>query len=125
MRKKYFGLLTPKEEEIMNLFWDNGELFVKELVDLLPEPKPHFNTVSTFVRGLEDKGYLSHQETGNSYRYFATVSKDEFHKESLKGVIGKYYNNSVLSAVSSLVEEEAISVEELKKLISQVEKYRR
>lgn len=122
MRKKYFGLLTPKEEEIMNFFWEHGKLFVKDLLDLIPEPKPHFNTISTFVRALEEKGYLSHEESGNSYCYFPLLNREQFHNESLKGVIGKYYNNSILSAVSSLVEEEAISVEDLKKLIYQVEK---
>lgn len=122
MRKKYNGLLTPKEEELMNMFWERGGLYVKEIVEMYPDPKPHFNTLSTFVRGLEEKGYLSHEEKGNSYKYFAAVSREEFHNESLKGVIGKYFNNSVLSAVSSLVEEEALSVEDLKNLISQVER---
>lgn len=121
MRKKYNGILTPKEEELMNLFWDNGKLFVREIVELYPDPKPHFNTLSTFVRGLEDKGYVEHEEFGNSYRYFAAISRDEFHNESLKGLIGKYFNNSVMSAVSSLVAEEEISLEDLKKLISEVE----
>lgn len=86
------------------------------------EPKPHFNTLSTIVRGLEDKGFLSHKVYGNTYQYYAVVDKEDFSKKTLKGVICKYFNNSYLSAVSSLVKEEDISLDELKQLIAEVEK---
>ena len=66
--------LTSKEEEIMNYFWHKGPLFVKELLDFYDEPKPHFNTLSTIVRGLEEKGYVSHKAYGKTYQYFAVVS---------------------------------------------------
>ena len=85
--------LTKKEEEIMNLFWDKGAMFVRELLEHYDEPKPHFNTLSTMVRNLEANGYVSHKAYGNSY----------------------------LSAVSTLVKEEKITVEELKELIEQIE----
>lgn len=114
--------LTTKEEEIMNLFWEKGPLFVKELLPFYDDPKPHFNTLSTIVRGLEEKGYLAHKTYGNSYQYYATVSREDFSTGTLKGVISKYFNNSFLNAVSSLVREENISVDELKELIRQVEK---
>ena len=113
--------LTAKEEEIMGFFWEKGPLFVKELLAFYSDPKPHFNTLSTIVRGLEEKGYLSHEAFGNTYRYFAVVSNDEFRSRTLKGVISKYFNNSYLSAVSSLVKKEEISVDELKQLIQAVE----
>ena len=113
--------LTAKEEEIMGFFWEKGPLFVKELLAFYSYPKPHFNTLSTIVRGLEEKGYLSHEAFGNTYRYFAVVSNDEFRSRTLKGVISKYFNNSYLSAVSSLVKKEEISVDELKQLIQEVE----
>lgn len=113
--------LTTKEEEIMNLFWEKGPLFVKELLPFYDDPKPHFNTLSTIVRGLEEKGYLAHKAYGNSYQYYATVSREDFSTGTLKGVISKYFNNSFLNAVSSLVREENISVDELKELIRQVE----
>ena len=61
--------LTRKEEEIMNLFWDKGAMFVKELLELYDEPKPHFNTLSTMVRTLEANGFVSHKAYGNSYQY--------------------------------------------------------
>lgn len=113
--------LTTKEEEIMNLFWEKGPLFVKELLPFYDDPKPHFNTLSTIVRALEEKGYLAHKAYGNSYQYYATVSREDFSTGTLKGVISKYFNNSFLNAVSSLVREENISVDELKELIRQVE----
>ena len=76
----------------------------------------------TIVRGLEEKGYLAHEVYGNTYQYYAIISEEEFRKGTLKNVISKYFNNSYLSAVSSLVQEEDISLEELKQLISEVEK---
>ncbi|WP_072530547.1 BlaI/MecI/CopY family transcriptional regulator [Bacteroides ilei] len=116
--------LTAKEEEIMGFFWERGPLFVKELLEFYDEPRPHFNTLSTIVRGLEEKGYLAHKAYGNTYQYYAVVSRDDFSRRTLKGVISKYFNNSYLGAVSSLVKEEDISLEELKKLIEKVEKGR-
>lgn len=114
--------LTPKEEEIMGFFWMNGPMFVKQLLDFYENPKPHFNTLSTIVRGLEEKGFLSHEAFGNTYRYAPLVTEEAYSKSTLKNVIAKYFNNSYLSVVSSLVKEEKISVEELKKLINDVEK---
>lgn len=114
--------LTGKEEEIMGFFWEKGPLFVKQMLDFYDEPKPHFNTLSTIVRGLEEKEYLSHETFGNTYRYFAIVSEDEYHKGTLKNVISKYFNNSYLGAVSSLIQEEEISLDDLKQLINDVEK---
>ena len=115
-------VLTSKEEEIMGFFWEKGPLFVKQILAYYDEPKPHFNTLSTIVRGLEEKGYLDHATFGNTYQYFAIISEQDFHKGTLKNVISKYFNNSYLSAVSSLVKEEDISLDELKQLISEVEK---
>lgn len=114
--------LTPKEEEIMDYFWEKGPLFVKELRSFYQEPRPHFNTLSTIVRGLEEKGYVWHENLGKTYRYFALVSKDEFKQRTLKGLISKYFNNSYLRMVSTLVKEEDISVNDLKQLIQDVEK---
>ena len=113
--------LSAREEEIMDILWEKGPLFVKEMVELYEEPRPHFNTLSTFVRGLEEKGYVGHRAFGNSYQYYAKGSRDDFKKKTLKGVISKYFNNSYLGVVSSLVREEEISLDELKELIREVE----
>ncbi|MDR3117840.1 MAG: BlaI/MecI/CopY family transcriptional regulator [Mediterranea sp.] len=114
--------LTAKEEELMGFFWEKGPLFVKEILTFYADPKPHFNTLSTIVRGLEEKGYLDHKTFGNTYQYYALVSVDDFRKGTLKDVISKYFNNSYLSVVSSLVKEEDISLDELRKLIDEVER---
>jgi predicted transcriptional regulator len=114
--------LTKREEELMKLFWEKGALFVKEIIDLLDEPKPHFNTISTIVRGLEAKGYVAHEAFGNTYRYHAAVSENEYGKRTLGSVVNRYFGSSYLNAVSSLVKEEKISVDELKELIELVEK---
>ena len=78
--------LTPREEELMRCFWTRGPLFVRELVALWPEPKPHFNTLSTMVRGLEAKGYVGHKAYGGTYQYYPLVSEEEFSRKTLKGV---------------------------------------
>ena len=113
--------LSVREEEIMGFFWDRGPMFVKEMVELYDEPRPHFNTLSTFVPGLEEKGFVAHRAFGNTYQYYALMSREDFKKKTLKGVISKYFNNSYLGLVSSLVKEEDISLEDLKNLIREVE----
>lgn len=114
--------LTAKEEEVMRYFWDNEALFVKELVEIYPEPKPHINTLSTYVRALEEKGFLSHDTFGTTYRYFAIVSEDEYSNRTLKNVVKRYFDNSYLSVVSSLIKDENISVDEIRSLLDEVEK---
>ena len=79
--------LTSKEEEIMGFFWEKGPLFVKQMLAFYEDPKPHFNTLSTIVRGLEEKGYLAHEVYGNTYQYYAIISEEEFRKGTLKNVI--------------------------------------
>ena len=113
--------LTPKEEQIMNLFWEHGAMFVKELIELYEEPKPHFNTVSTYVRMLEEQGYVGHRTFGTSHQYHPLISRAEYHKRTVRNVITKYFNNSYMGLVSSLVKEEEMSLDELKELIRQVE----
>ena len=68
----------------MGFFWEKGPMFVKQLVELYEEPRPHFNTLSTIVRGLEEKGYLSHTAFGNTYQYHAVVSEEEFRRKTLR-----------------------------------------
>ncbi|MDR1096681.1 MAG: BlaI/MecI/CopY family transcriptional regulator, partial [Tannerella sp.] len=113
--------LTVKEEELMDFFWEKGALFVKDMLDFYTEPKPHFNTLSTIVRGLEEKGFLSHKAYGNTYRYYAIISHDEYSRGTLTNVVSKYFGNSYLHAVSALVKSENITIDELKQLIREVE----
>ena len=113
--------LTAKEEEIMGLFWEKGPLFVKQLQELYDEPRPHFNTLSTIVRTLEDKGYLGHTVFGTTHQYHAVITAEEYNRGTLHGVVHKYFNNSYKRVVSALIEEENISIDELRLLIKEVE----
>lgn len=116
--------LTAKEEEIMHVFWQHGPLFVKEILDYLPDPKPHVNTVSTVVRVLEGKGYVGHEKKGGSYRYHALLLKENYRKTTLREMLKNYFDNSFKSMVSALVEEEQLDPEELKEVIDIIEKKR-
>lgn len=113
--------LTEKEAVIMNLLWEHGPLFVREMLELYPEPKPHFNTISTTVRILESKGYVEHEVLGASHRFKTVAQKADFRDRSLAEVVRDYFGNSYKSAVSALVEEEKISVEELKEIVELIE----
>ncbi len=113
--------LTQKEEEIMNIFWEKGPMFVKELKKIYPDKELHYNTLSTIVRGLEEKGFIDHEQFGNTHRYFPAFSKEEYKKKTLGNVVKKYFDNSYKNVVSLLVKEENISLEDLKKLIAEIE----
>ncbi len=112
--------LTKREEEFMELFWEKGDLFVREIIEMLEEPKPHYNTVSTIVRLLEDKGFVGHRQYGNTYQYFALISREEFSKNTIKNMVSKYFDHSYSSVVSMFVKEEKITVEEIQELIQKV-----
>ncbi len=124
--KKYFlyhmRKLTKKEMYIMEKFWANGKMFVKDMLELYPEPRPHINTLSTQVRTLEKDGFLGHETFGNGYRYYPIVGKEDFRSDSLSGLVNNFFGNSYLSAVSSLVREEKISLEELEQLVRKLKK---
>ena len=115
--------ITTKEEEVMRHFWVAGSLFVKQIVEMYKDPKPHFNTISTYVRSLEEKGYLDHEALGTTFRYFPVISEEEYKKGNLGNVINKYFNSSYLNVVSSFIREDKISVDEVRKLLDEVEKH--
>lgn len=115
-------VLTEKEAPIMHMLWEHGPMFVREMVELYPEPKPHFNTVSTLVRILEDKGYVAHDVVGTSHRFYAVAKKRDFRDRSLSEVIRDYFDNSYKSVVSALAQEEKISVDELREIIDLIER---
>lgn len=113
--------LTEKESEIMQILWSRGPMTVREMLQHYDDPKPHFNTVSTTVRILEEKGFVGHETIGNGYRYFAIADINDFRKRSLAEVVKSYFGNSYKTAVSALVAEEKISAEELRELLEMIE----
>ncbi len=118
IRKK----LTEKETPIMQMLWEHGPLFVRQMLEYYPEPKPHFNTVSTLVRILEDKGFVEHEVIGGSHRFYATAQPEDFARRSLGDVVRDYFDNSYKNVVSALVKDEKLTVDELREIIEIMEK---
>lgn len=116
--------LTAKEEMLMNIFWERGSLFIRDLITYLPEPKPHYNTVATLVKFLEEKGFVEREPMANSFRYKVKTSEKEYRGRTVSDVVAQYYNNSYTSLVSQFVEEDKIDLDELKSLIATIEKKR-
>lgn len=112
--------LTKREEDIMQVLWDLQKAFVKEIVAVLPNPKPHYNTVSTMVRNLAEKGFVGYNEFGKTHQYFPIVSKEEYQKEAVGDVLGKYFDNSYSKMVAHFAEEEKISEEELEEILKMI-----
>ncbi|MDE7414131.1 MAG: BlaI/MecI/CopY family transcriptional regulator [Muribaculaceae bacterium] len=114
--------LTEKEEELMRKLWTKSEMTARELLEMYPEPRPHFNTVSTVLRVLQQKGWVSYRPIGNTHLYRATVSEEEMGKKSLKSIVSKFFNGSLKGMVSSLLKDEPLSKEEIKELMEIIEK---
>ncbi len=114
--------LTEKESEIMRQLWTRGPLFVRQMLEEYPDPKPHFNTVSTTVRILEGKGFVSHEAINGSFRYQAAIGPEYFRRSSIENIVRNYFNNSYRDIVSALVADEKISDRELQELIDIIRK---
>ena len=112
--------LAKREEEIMQVLWQLEKAFVKELIAAMPAPKPHYNTVSTIVRILEDKGFISHEKFGNTYRYFPLISKEAYQKDAIGDMISKYFDNSYKKMVAYFAKEEKVSPDELEEVIKMI-----
>ncbi len=109
--------LTRKEEEVMKIFWKLEKAFVKDIVEEYDDPKPHYNTISSLVRLLQDKGIIGYKQYGNTYLYFPLISKEEYRKSFMKQVVSDYFDNSYKSAVAFFVKEKGLSPAELEELI--------
>jgi predicted transcriptional regulator len=114
--------LTRKEEEAMKILWKARKGFIKELIELHPEPKPHYNTFSTMIRILEEKGYASHKAYGKNHEYFPLISKEEFRKNYMTDVVSDYFGSSYKNVVNFFVNEKKISAEDLRKIVKIIEK---
>lgn len=114
--------LTAKEEMLMNIFWAHEPLFIRDLISYIPDPKPHYNTVATLVKFLEEKGFVEREPMANSFRYKVKISERQYHGDTVSEVVARYYDNSYLSLVSQFVEEDKMDLQELKSLIAQIEK---
>ena len=113
--------LSNREQEIMEHIWKEGPMFVRELLQRYPEPRPHVNTISTIVRILEQKGFLGHTAYGNTYQYHALVTEKEYGESTITGAIRRYFADSYKDVISEFVRKEKISKEELAELLNQLE----
>ena len=109
--------LAKREEQIMTVFWQLGKAFIKEIIPAMPEPKPHYNTVATIVKILEDKGFLAHEAVGNIFQYYPLVSREDYQKHAVKDIVSQYFNNSYPSMLAYFAKEQKISDEELKEIV--------
>lgn len=114
--------LTKAEEQVMQILWNLEKAFVKDIIERIPEPKPAYNTVSTIVRILQDKGFVSHEAFGKTHRYYPLVSKKEYTKSYMKNFLANYFGNSFQEMVSFFAKEDNMSIAELEELMKEVGK---
>lgn len=113
--------LTSKEEEVMRALWKLEKAFVKEILPELEE-ELHYNTVSTIVRNLEEKNFVSHQAFGKTHQYFPLINQEEYSKTVVNSTTQKFFEGSYKNLVSFFAKEEKISTEELREIIDLIEK---
>lgn len=113
--------LTNKEEEIMHILWKLKKAFVKEILAEITQEQPHYNTLSTIVRNLEEKGFVSYNAYGNTHQYFPVVSIEEYRKRFMNIAIDNFFNSSYKNMVSQFAQEEKISAAELREILVMIE----
>ena len=104
----------------MKILWKLEKAFVKDIVEEYDNPKPHYNTVSSLVRLLQDKGIIGFTQYGNTYEYFPLMTKEEYRGTFMKQVVNDYFDNSYKSAVAFFVKEKGLSPAELEELIKMI-----
>jgi predicted transcriptional regulator len=114
--------LTNKEEEIMQILWKLKKAFVKEVLAEITEDQPHYNTLSTIIRNLEEKGFVGHNAFGNTHQYFPIVQMEDYRKRFMNTAIENYFDSSYKNLVSFFAEEEKISADELREILEIIEK---
>lgn len=102
----------------MKILWKLEKAFVKDIVELYPHPKPHYNTISSLVRLLQDKDVIGFKQFGNTYQYFPLISKEEYRRSFMNQVVSDYFDNSYKSAVAFFVKEKNLSKEEIDELVN-------
>jgi predicted transcriptional regulator len=109
--------LGKREEQIMQVFWNLKKAFIKEIIPEMPEPKPHYNSVATMVKILEDKGFLTHETVGNIFLYVPLISREDYQRYAMKDIVGQYFNNSYSSMLTFFAKEQNVTSEELNEII--------
>jgi BlaI family penicillinase repressor len=113
--------LTKAEEQIMQILWIKEKAFVKEIIAELPDPKPAYNTVSTIVRILESKGFVSHEAFGKTHRYYPLARKEEYTHFFVNRLVKDYFDNSIQEMVSFFAQDQSVTLSELEELLSLIQ----
>ena len=116
--------LTRAEEQLMQVLWQLKKGYVKDVIDVLPEPKPAYNTVSTIIRILETKGFVNHATHGKSHEYFPAVSKEAYQNFATNKLMAGYFDNSVKGMFSYFVKKEKIDLKEADEIMKLIEKFK-
>ncbi|MTE26353.1 BlaI/MecI/CopY family transcriptional regulator [Winogradskyella ouciana] len=114
--------LTKAEEEIMQALWQLKKANVKSVIEILPEPKPAYNTVSTIIRILESKGFVDYEKQGKGHLYFPVVPKDAYSNQSINKLVDNYFQGSFKSMVSFFVQKNDVDVEDIETLLNEINK---
>lgn len=117
MAKKEMRELTHAELEVMQILWEKKKALVREVLDEMPEPKPAYNTVSTVIRVLEKKGFVSHKAFGTTYQYFPLVRKREYTKGYMDTVMTNFFGGSIHQMLSFFNDTKSVSINELEEII--------
>ncbi|MBL0146596.1 MAG: BlaI/MecI/CopY family transcriptional regulator [Chitinophagaceae bacterium] len=115
-------ILTKAEEQIMHIIWKLNKAFLREIIDELPNPKPHSNTVATIIKILVEKEFVGITVYGRTHQYHPLISKDAYSKTTIKSFVKGYFEGSFSNAVSFMVKENNISLDELEILLKQLKK---
>ena len=113
--------LTKAEEQVMIILWELEKGFVKDILERFKNPKPAYNTVSTIVRILQEKGFVSHIAYGRTHQYYPLISKDEYRKTHMTTFVAEYFSNSYENLVSFFTSEKKISVKEMEEILKLME----
>lgn len=114
--------LTKAEEQVMQVIWKIKEGFIRDIMEAIPAPKPHQNTVATILKILVDKEFIGIKVFGRQHQYYPLITKDAYSKASMKNLVKSYFGGSFSEAVSFMVKENNISVEDLETLLQQLKK---
>ncbi|MFT4780442.1 MAG: BlaI family penicillinase repressor [Psychroserpens sp.] len=114
--------LTKAEEEIMQVLWHLEKANVKDVISELPEPKPAYNTVSTIIRILENKGFVDYEKQGKGHIYFPLLKKQEYSNQSINNLVDNYFQGSFKSMVSFFVKKNDVDLKDMEAILKDINK---
>lgn len=114
--------LTKAEEQVMQAVWQHNKAYLKDVIESMPAPQPHSNTVATLLKILIDKGYVKAEASGRNNLYSALISKEDYSRNSMLKLVTGYFNGSFSNAVSFLVDQKQLSVADLELLLNELKK---